>query len=112
MNKSFFDLPKKEKVKIITEATKESNRMQREFMNKCNHCGGDIAVRNPSGYCDHLHYPENCKVCSSPATAGEESWEIEFDRKFTPNSIYPEEVKAWIRNLLEKQRLVWENNKR
>jgi hypothetical protein len=29
----------------------------------CPHCKGDIRIRNPSGYCDHLHYPENCKTC-------------------------------------------------
>ena len=29
----------------------------------CKHCGGDIGIRNPKGYCDHLYYPENCKVC-------------------------------------------------
>ena len=23
----------------------------------------DIAIRNPSGYCDHLYYPEYCEVC-------------------------------------------------
>mgnify|MGYP001597742060 CR=1 FL=1 len=26
---------------------------------KCPNCGGDIAVRNPTGKCDHLYYPEN-----------------------------------------------------
>lgn len=31
---------------------------------KCKHCGGLIKIRNPKGYCDHLYYPENCKVCS------------------------------------------------
>ncbi len=29
----------------------------------CPHCFLDIELRNPSGYCDHLHYPESCKVC-------------------------------------------------
>lgn len=29
----------------------------------CKHCNMDVDVRNPSGYCDHLYYPENCKVC-------------------------------------------------
>ena len=29
----------------------------------CPHCFLDIALRNPSGYCDHLHYPESCKAC-------------------------------------------------
>jgi hypothetical protein len=29
----------------------------------CPHCGGDVATRNPKGFCDHLYYPENCKIC-------------------------------------------------
>ena len=29
----------------------------------CKHCKMDIAIRNPSGYCDHLHYPDNCDTC-------------------------------------------------
>lgn len=32
-------------------------------MKKCRHCSGDIEIRNPKGFCDHLHYPDNCKVC-------------------------------------------------
>lgn len=32
----------------------------------CPHCGGDKALRNPSGFCDHLYYPENCAVCNKP----------------------------------------------
>ncbi len=31
----------------------------------CKHCNMDTAIRNLSGYCDHLHYPDYCKVCSS-----------------------------------------------
>lgn len=33
-------------------------------MNKCGHCGLDLGIRNPSGKCDHLYYPENCNTCS------------------------------------------------
>ena len=29
----------------------------------CLHCGKDSKLRNPSGNCDHLNYPENCKIC-------------------------------------------------
>ncbi len=25
----------------------------------CPNCGGDIEIRNPTGKCDHLYYPEN-----------------------------------------------------
>jgi hypothetical protein len=32
----------------------------REREEKCKCCGGDIKIRNPKGYCDHLYYPENC----------------------------------------------------
>ena len=31
----------------------------------CLHCGGEIAIRNPTGLCDHLYYPENCDVCKA-----------------------------------------------
>lgn len=30
----------------------------------CKHCGYPVATRNMSSYCDHLHYPEACSVCS------------------------------------------------
>jgi hypothetical protein len=29
----------------------------------CPHCNGLLTLRNPSGFCDHLHYPESCEVC-------------------------------------------------
>ena len=32
---------------------------------RCKHCGYDTALRNPSGYCDHLYYPEACEVCNA-----------------------------------------------
>jgi hypothetical protein len=24
----------------------------------CKHCGGEIAIRNPTGKCDHLYWPD------------------------------------------------------
>ena len=30
---------------------------------KCKHCDGLINIRNPTGFCDHLYYPDNCVVC-------------------------------------------------
>lgn len=30
----------------------------------CTHCHCNKDIRNPSGYCDHLYYPESCEVCS------------------------------------------------
>ena len=35
--------------------------------NTCNHCGMAITIRNPSGFCDHLEYPEYCDVCKGAA---------------------------------------------
>lgn len=29
----------------------------------CFHCGGNIEIRNPKRYCDHLYYPDSCKIC-------------------------------------------------
>lgn len=36
-----------------------------EEIKLCNHCGQNLAIANPSGYCNHVYYPENCKVCQS-----------------------------------------------
>ena len=51
-------------------------------MNKeCEHCKMDIEIRNPSGFCDHLYYPENCKVCSRshlPDSKGWGDWESDL----------------------------------
>lgn len=30
---------------------------------RCEHCGMDKRIRNPSSYCDHLYYPDNCEEC-------------------------------------------------
>lgn len=30
---------------------------------RCQHCDGFIGIRNLSGYCDHLYYPDNCDIC-------------------------------------------------
>lgn len=29
----------------------------------CDHCKESIWIRNPSGFCDHLYYPEYCEIC-------------------------------------------------
>lgn len=34
------------------------------LMVDCEHCGCNTSTRNPSGYCDHLYYPERCPVCN------------------------------------------------
>lgn len=30
----------------------------------CEHCLMPVEIRNPSGFCDHLYYPDQCVVCS------------------------------------------------
>lgn len=36
--------------------------MKKQPKQICKHCGGDLAIRNPKGFCDHLYYPEFCSV--------------------------------------------------
>lgn len=89
-SKSFFEMELNDKKYIVQAAAEESNRAQRELMEKygckscgvipgqkhkdtcetmlCKHCGGNLRIRNPIGYCDHLYYPENCKICKHPWT--------------------------------------------
>jgi len=38
--------------------------MKMEDKYVCKHCGGDIRIRNPKGFCDHLYYPDYCEVCT------------------------------------------------
>jgi len=42
-----------------------------EAIKKCEHCGGNLAIANPSGYCNHVYYPENCKICEKRERADE-----------------------------------------
>lgn len=30
---------------------------------KCPHCKMSKTLANPSGYCNHVYYPNNCNVC-------------------------------------------------
>jgi len=53
-------------------------------MSKCKHCGMDIVIRNPSGYCDHLYYPDNCQICQKMTNSIPEKWEKRFEEKFNP----------------------------
>jgi len=36
-----------------------------EFALICPHCNYSRKIRNPSGYCDHLKWPENCDYCKT-----------------------------------------------
>ncbi len=77
----------------------------------CLHCHKPIAVRNPSGYCDHLYYPENCDICSGktpPHTQWEEKyWEImhKFAKKHNLRATDDRELFSFIRSLLHTEYL-------
>ena len=45
--------------------------MMKVSMGICPHCQMEIDIRNPSGYCDHLYYPQMCAVCNAPRAARE-----------------------------------------
>ncbi len=53
----------KQEIRIARQAGMTEGRI-------CNHCGGEIAIRNPRGYCDHLYYPDYCEVCKSAKHKG------------------------------------------
>lgn len=38
----------------------------------CGHCNLEVAIRNPSGFCDHLYYPENCDLFLANSSQGKE----------------------------------------
>lgn len=44
-------------IKLIDETT--------EHEQICEHCNTPIRIRNLSGHCDHLKYPEYCEICSN-----------------------------------------------
>lgn len=49
----------------------------------CNHCHQPIEIRNPSGYCDHLYYPDCCEVCKEP---GEREELARLKSKYEPRT--------------------------
>lgn len=78
---------------------------------QCNHCGGDLKIRNPKGYCDHLYYPENCKQCSTPDAIGTDTvreWEEELDKELSIvemiDSTAVADFKFFIKSLLTKEK--------
>jgi len=36
----------------------------------CMHCEQSVELRNPTGYCDHLYYPEKCLICRTRLKRG------------------------------------------
>ena len=49
--------------KQLFRTPKPEQKEEKEF-SQCLHCKGNILERNPSGFCDHLYYPEYCDVCN------------------------------------------------
>lgn len=53
-------------------------RLDEERAPKCKHCGGEIAIRNPTGKCDHLYWPDNltdeAKIANGFARVTVEQW--------------------------------------
>lgn len=57
--------------------------MTKDSLKKCKHCQGDLKIRNPKGFCDHLYYPDYCQICQNTMTKDKtEDWEERFDNIF------------------------------
>src|SRR3990167_9209090 len=58
-----YDIATNELVSLFEEnQTKEESisPLRQKDITECKCCRGDIKIRNPKGFCDHLYYPENC----------------------------------------------------
>lgn len=59
-------------------------------MDVCPNCGGKIAIRNPTGNCDHLYWPEyltpeaKAKLADDDRRAPREEWPSIMDGAETP----------------------------
>lgn len=40
----------------------------------CKHCGGELAIANPKGFCSHIYYPENCTECTKRGLTAYGAW--------------------------------------
>ena len=58
--------------------------------NICSHCKMPKAIRNPSGFCDHLYYPDNCKICKKRENKEVEK-QFQTDRLKWLKGILPDE---------------------
>jgi hypothetical protein len=63
-----------------TERNQGGTKMD-EDNEKCKHCGGLINVRNPTGHCDHLYWPDmltpEAKKANGYTLVKTESWQKE-----------------------------------
>ena len=73
----------------------------------CNHCKMDTAIRNPSGFCDHLYYPDNdCVGCHQDTKQGvseshTQDWRERFDA--TCGVGMPDGVSAEVKSFIAKE---------
>lgn len=58
------------------------------YADLCGHCLGDKKVRNPTGKCDHLYYPDNCRVCKRAARKPVVKSELFFTKRQTWRLVY------------------------
>lgn len=61
---------------------------KKETPKECPYCGGDIWIRNPTGHCDHLHYPDNVNKSLKPFPAKETPKEFSGYSTATPKYCY------------------------
>ena len=52
----------KEEPCYMCGCTEDRTPVDKEF--ECEHCHADKRIRNPTGTCDHLYYPEYCETCN------------------------------------------------
>lgn len=75
----------------------------------CPHCKMDLRLRNPSGYCDHLFYPDCCEVCTKIKEDKEKKQE-KINCEKTKEEIYKEiieiikNMKLWSKGTVEGTR--------
>lgn len=89
---------KTSKGKVVKKSSKSLT--MEKYSKLCTHCGEDKRIRNKSGYCDHLYYPDNCEVCK-----GEEKGLYTISsKKFKTLNKAREQMAKWeANNLLDKK---------
>lgn len=79
-----------------------------EEQEKCEHCHMSLNVRNPSGFCDHLYFPDNCDICKKAPSPHQEAWaehdwyatirEIAKASGYEPNDYFENQMEKAIRH--------------
>jgi hypothetical protein len=125
LGKSFFDYSDKEKKRILTEASIEGSKMQRELVESVKSKEKKILVLTPERYKDKA-FRKHCEsmgaivVENKPSPPQEAEWEVVFDKEFGSNLwkevtfeikaplrswvTCNEDVKSFIRSTLQEQK--------